>query len=323
MKYLVTGSCGFIGSNLVDMLVEQGHEVVGIDNLSSDAHDQFYYNDKATYYKYNITDYVMCSDVFERHRPDGVFHLAAEARIQNCIQDPSLCFETNVLGTGTMLSLCKAHKVPRMAFMSTSAVYGLKANDIQTETDSPDCLNAYSLSKLHGEQICKLYSSMYGVDTVCFRGFNIYGKRMPKKGQYALVIGIFQRLLSEGKALTITGDGEQKRDFIHVDDVCRGLIAGLNAGTPQQGSVYNLGTGVAYSINQVANMLQRRWKIDRKFQYLPKRDGEALITCANIEKITTGLGWSPRISLRDWFESHKLQENVIDQFKMTNRVLKF
>lgn len=303
MKYIVTGSCGFIGSNLVDMLISQGHEVIGIDNLSSDAHDHFYYNDKATYYEYNITDYVMCSDVFKRHRPDGVFHLAAEARIQNCIQDPSLCFETNVLGTGTMLSLCKAHGVPRMAFMSTSAIYGLKANDVQKETDSPDCLNAYSLSKLHGEQICKLYSSMYGVDAVCFRGFNIYGKRMPKKGQYALVMGIFQRLLSEGKALTITGNGEQRRDFIHVDDVCRGLIAGMETKNAQNGSVYNLGTGRSLSINHVGNLMKKKWKNELPFQYLPKRAGEAMLTCADVSSIRENLSWKPKVSIEEWIDS--------------------
>jgi len=303
MKYIVTGSCGFIGSNLVDMLISQGHRVNGIDNLSSDAHDQFYYNDEATYYKYSITDYVMCSDVFHRYRPDGVFHLAAEARIQNCIQDPGLCFETNVIGTETMLSLCKKHGVPRLGFMSTSAIYGLKANDLQKETDIPDCLNAYSLSKLHGEQICKLYSSMYGVDTVCFRGFNIYGKRMPKKGQYALVMGIFQRLLSEGKALTITGNGEQRRDFIHVDDVCRGLIAGMETTNAQNGSVYNLGTGRSLSINHVGNLMKKKWKNELPFQYLPKRAGEAMQTCADVCSIRENLSWEPKVSIEEWIDS--------------------
>jgi len=305
MRYIVTGSCGFIGSNLVDMLISQGHIVIGIDNLSSDAHDQFYYNydDRATYHKYNITDYVMCSDVFKRHKPDGVFHLAAEARIQNCIQDPGLCFETNVIGTETMLSLCKKHGVPRMAFMSTSAIYGLNAGEVQKETDPTDCLNAYSLSKLHGEQICKLYSSMYGVDTVCFRGFNIYGKRMPKKGQYALVMGIFQRLLSEGKALTITGNGEQRRDFIHVDDVCRGLIAGMETTNAQNGSVYNLGTGRSLSINHVANLMKKKWKNELPFQYLPKRAGEAMQTCADVCSIRENLSWEPKVSIEEWIDS--------------------
>lgn len=305
MKYLVTGSCGFIGSNLVDMLVEQGHEVVGIDNLSSDAHDEFYFNPKATYYHYDITDYVMCSEVFERHRPDVVFHLAAEARIQNCLNDPGRCMETNVMGTQTMLSLCRKHdsgSASRMVFMSTSAIYGLREPP-NLESDVPDCLNAYSYSKYFGEQLCKMYSANYGLDTVCFRGFNIYGNRMPKKGQYALVMGIFQRLLKEGKALTITGDGYQSRDFIHVDDVCRALIAGAESNEPQNGTVYNVGTGKSITIRTIAELMQKRWNSNLPFVFLPARQGEAKITQANIQRITSKLKWEPKISIEEWIKN--------------------
>lgn len=288
MNCIITGSCGFIGSNLVDMLVEQGHKVVGIDNLSSDAHDEFYFNPKVTYHHYDITDYVMCSEVFERHRPDVVFHLAAEARIQNCINDPTHCMETNVMGTQTMLSLCKKHNsVSRMVFMSTSAVYGLKANSVQKEIDEVDCLNPYSLSKWFGEKLCKMYSTNYGLDTVCFRGFNIWGPRQPRKGQYAPLMGIFERQKQSGEPLTIVGDGEQRRDFIHVTDVCRGLIVGGTITESQMGSVYNLGTGKNYSVNEIADMFSRERK------YLPPRSGESRSTLADISKAKAKLNWSP------------------------------
>lgn len=299
MNYLVTGSCGFIGSNLVDMLVSQGHSVVGIDNLSSDAHDYFYYNDKATYYEYNITDYVMCSDVFERHRPDAVFHLAAEARIQNCINDPGKCMETNVLGTETMLSLAKKHSAKRFIFMSTSAIYGMRDSP-NLESDASDCLNAYSYSKFFGENLCKLYSTNYGLDTACFRGFNIYGDRMPSKGQYALVLGIFQRLINEGKSLTIVGDGNQRRDFIHVSDVCSGLIAGANAPQRQNGEVYNLGSGENYSVNEIADMLVAARNHKLPHTHIPPRNGEARITLADISKIKAYLDWKPKTTLKEW-----------------------
>lgn len=305
MKLIVTGSCGFIGSNLVDMLVEQGHEVVGIDNLSSDAHDEFYFNPKATYYHYDITDYVMCSQVFEWHRPDVVFHLAAEARIQNCMNDPGRCMETNVMGTQTMLSLCRKHdngSASRMVFMSTSAIYGLREPP-NLECDVPDCLNAYSYSKYFGEQLCKMYSANYGLDTVCFRGFNIYGNRMPKKGQYALVMGIFQRLLKEGKALTITGDGHQSRDFIHVDDVCRALIAGAESNKPQNGTVYNVGTGKSITIRTIAELMKSRWGSNLPFVFLPARQGEAKITQACNNRLKTNLGWTPKVSVEEWISN--------------------
>ena len=299
MNCLVTGSCGFIGSNLVDMLVSQGHSVVGIDNLSSDAHDYFYYNDKATYYEYNITDCVMCSDVFERHRPDAVFHLAAEARIQNCINDSGKCMETNVLGTETMLSLAKKHSAKRFIFMSTSAIYGMRDSP-NLESDASDCLNPYSLSKLFGERLCRMYSNLYRLDTVCFRGFNIYGDRMPSKGQYALVLGIFQRLINEGKSLTIVGDGNQRRDFIHVSDVCSGLIAGANAPQRQNGEVYNLGSGENYSVNEIANMLATARNHKVPHTHIPPRNGEARITLANISKIKAYLDWKPKTTLKEW-----------------------
>jgi UDP-glucose 4-epimerase len=291
VNYLVTGSCGFLGSNLVDMLIEQGHKVVGIDNLSSDAHDQFYFNPNATYYHYDVNDYVMCSDVFERHKPNAVFHLAAEARIQNCIEDPSLCMETNLMGTQTMLQLSRKEKVKRMVFMSTSAVYGLRANPIQKEEDKTDCLNPYSLSKWFGENLCKMYSKNYGLDTVCFRGFNIYGDRQPKKGQYAPVIGIFKRQKEAGDALTVVGDGEQRRDFIHVSDVCRGLMAGAFSKETQNGEVYNLGTGKNYSVNEIAEM------IGGKRDYLPQRQSESRSTLADISKAKEKLGWIPQYDL--------------------------
>lgn len=295
MKCIVTGSCGFIGSNLVDMLLEQGYKVTGIDNLSSDAHDQFYFNPNATYYHYDITDYVMCSEVFEQHRPDVVVHLAAEARIQNCIEDPGRCMDTNVMGTETVLSLCKKHGVYRMVFMSTSAVYGLRANPVQSETDQTDCLNPYSLSKKFGEELCQMYSRDYGVDTVCFRGFNIWGNRQPKRGSYAPVMGVFSRQKAEGSPLTVVGDGSQRRDFIHVEDVCRGLMAGAEATEPQRGEVYNLGSGKNHSINEIAAMF------GGETVHLPQRQGEARITLADISKIGKKLGWSPRHSLESTY----------------------
>ena len=285
MKCIVTGGCGFVGSNLVDMLVEQGHMVAVIDNLSSDAHDHFYYNAAASYHKWDVVDYGMCSDVFDTVKPDVVFHLAAESRIQNCMGDPGRCMKTNVMGTETILALCNQHKASRMVFMSTSAIYGLQAKEIQNENDAPDCLNAYSYSKWFGENLCKMYSKNYGLDTVCFRGFNIYGNRQPKKGQYAPVIGIFKRQKNAGEPLTIVGDGKQRRDFVHVSDVCRGLVAGALTDQNQAGEVYNLGSGKNYSVNEIADM------IGGERVYLPTRQGESRSTLADNTKVKEKLGW--------------------------------
>jgi UDP-glucose 4-epimerase len=226
------------------------------------------------------------------------------------MNDPGRCMETNVMGTQTMLSLCRKHDngcASRMVFMSTSAIYGLSESTqfgvgyaSQKETDSIDCLNAYSYSKYFGEQLCKMYSTNYGLDTVCFRGFNIYGNRMPKKGQYALVMGIFNRQIANKESLTIVGDGNQRRDFIHVSDVCRGLIAGATSNRKQNGAVYNLGSGKNYSINNVADMMTRAKYHKVQHTYIPPRNGEAKVTLADISKIKSCLDWEPKITLEEW-----------------------
>jgi len=296
MKYLITGGCGFIGSNIALRLTQEGHSVIVIDNLSSDAHDEFYYNNDAVYYNWNVTDYTMCSDVFKKHKPDYVLHLAAEARIQNCIEDPSLAFETNLLGTQTILELSKKHNVKRFVLSTTSAIYGLKNTGLLDETMSPDCLNAYSLSKYQAEQICKLYSEMYNLDTVCLRYFNVYGPHQPKKGPYAPVIGVFSRQLLAGEPLTVIGDGEQTRDYVHVSDVVSANIMASVHETPLVGQIFNVGTGNSYSVNQIAR------KLSNKIKYLPPRKSEARHTQANITKIKNYFGWKPKIQLMEWLD---------------------
>lgn len=296
MKYLVTGGCGFIGSNLVKQLLQEGHSVAVIDNLSSDAHDEFYYESKATYYENNVIDDVSCSDIFKRHEFDAVFHLAAEARIQNCIEDPTLAFETNFMGTANMLALCKKYQVKRLILSSTSAIYGLKNTGLLDERMAEDCLNAYSLSKYQAEQLCKLYSEMYSVDTVCLRYFNVYGERQPKRGSYAPVIGVFSRQLDAGEPLTVIGDGEQTRDYVHVKDVVKANIMAAAHETPLCGQIFNIGTGNSYSVNEIARRLSSNIK------YLPPRKGEARNTQANIFKIKNYFGWKPSIQLLEWLD---------------------
>lgn len=308
MKYLITGGAGFIGSNLVDRLILDGHDVTVIDNESSDAHDQFYWNKKANNYKYNICDYVMCSDVFKRHNPDVVFHIAAEARIQPCIEDPLKAVETNVVGTTTILELSRRYKVKRLVYSSTSSAYGLKNTPPLVETMPNDCLNPYSVSKTAGEEMCKMYSNLFGLQTIIFRYFNVYGERQPLKGQYAPVVGIFQRQKAAGQPLTIVGDGEQRRDFTHVSDV---VEANLLAATKEfdewqvngtehtiykYGQTYNVGTGINYSINEIADIIGGD-KIN-----IPARLGESRITLANITKIKKHLNWEPKVRLTDWIK---------------------
>ena len=164
------------------------------------------------------------------------------------------------------------------------------------ETQPDDCLNPYSVSKVNGEKLCKMYTDLFDLDTIIFRYFNAYGERQPIRGQYAPVIGIFLRQLAAGESLTIVGDGEQRRDFTYVKDIVNANIMAAisNADKEAYGKVYNVGSGVNYSVNEVAAM------ISDDVKYIPPRLGEARISLANVDKIYNTFAWKPQQNLEEW-----------------------
>jgi len=296
-KSLVTGGAGFIGSNLVDRLLEMGHEVVVIDNEYSDAHDHFYWNDKAQNYKYDIRDYENTRPLYDG--VDYVFHIAAEARIQPAIENPIEAVSINSVGTVTVLQCAREAGVKRVMYSSTSSGYGTNQTpNIETQPD--DCLNPYSVSKVNGEKLCKMYTSLYGLPTIVFRYFNVYGERQPLRGQYAPVIGIFLRQRGDSEPLTIVGDGNQRRDFTYVGDVVSAniLAAIKEVDSNAFGQVYNVGTGNNYSVNQIARMIS-----DHTVNIAP-RPGEARVSLANNQKLRKTFGWEPSMKLEDWIASY-------------------
>tara|TARA_B100000683_G_C12299340_1_gene477484 strand:- start:225 stop:800 length:576 start_codon:yes stop_codon:yes gene_type:complete len=183
-------------------------------------------------------------------------------------------------------------------YSSTSSGYGMNAYP-NVETQADDCLNPYSVSKVNGEKLCKMYTDLFGLPTVSFRYFNVYGERQPLKGQYAPVIGIFLRQRDAGEPLTIVGDGEQRRDFTHVSDVVNAniLAATSNVDDSAFGQLYNVGNGVNYSINKIASM------ISNNTINIPPRIGEARTTLANNSKLCDTFGWEPTIKLENWIEN--------------------
>ena len=292
-KSIVTGGAGFIGSNLVDKLLTMGHEVIVIDNQFSEAHDKFYWNFHGKNYRMDIRDYSLTRKLYDG--VDYVFHFAAEARIQPAIENPIEAVSINSLGTCTVLQCAREAGVKRVMYSSTSSGYGMNEPP-NVETQPDDCLNPYSVSKVNGEKLCKMYTSLYGLETVCFRYFNVYGNRQPLRGQYAPVIGIFLRQLAAGEPLTIVGDGEQRRDFTHVDDVVNANIKAALANIDNKcfGQVYNVGTGLNHSINEIAAMIS-----DNKIN-IPARPGEAKISLANNTKLRETFDWEPTVKLEDW-----------------------
>jgi UDP-glucose 4-epimerase len=286
MKSLVTGGAGFIGSTLVEKLLEQDEMVVVVDNESANTHEETYWNDDAINIIMDVNDPAMKNAITGI---DRIFHLAADISIPYSIENPVGTYANNVHGLLNVLEVARKNDIENVVFSSTAAIYGL-TDKVCVETDTPDPLNPYSVSKLAGEHLMKMYNDLYGIKTVSLRYFNVYGPRQSNTGQYAPVVGIFQKQKAQNSALTIVGDGEQTRDFIHVSDVAAAniLVSELDVT-----GVYNVGTGVEYSVNQIADMIS---SVQRN---IPPRVGEAKRSLADSSKLRS-LGWEPKIKLEEW-----------------------
>lgn len=293
MRALVTGGAGFIGSNLVDALVDKGWDVEVIDDLSSEAHEQFYFNPKVPVYEISITD-------FEGIRPlfngiDYVFHLAAESRIQPAIENPTHAVNVNTVGTCNVLQAAREAGVKRVIYSSTSSAYGLKNEPPLVETMPKDCLNPYSVSKTAGEELCKMYNDLFGLETITFRYFNVYGPRQCTRGQYAPVIGLFLRQKEKGEPMTVVGDGLQTRDYTHVYDVVQANILATEC-SEGLGEIINIGTGISHNILDLVEM------IGGEHIHIDPRPGECRHTKANNEKAKRILEWEPTKNLKEYLQ---------------------
>lgn len=294
MNCLVTGGAGFIGSHIVDKLLQLGHQVICVDNESAECHEQFYWNDNADNHKIDICDYQSMESIFTNI--DAVFHVASDARIQPAILNPKRSIENNVLGTLNMLELSRKNNVQKFVYSSTSSAYGKKSAIPNVETQPSDPLTPYSTAKVFGENLCRVYNNLYSVNTISFRYFNVYGDRQPLKGQYAPVIGLFQKQKNNNQALTIVGDGTQRRDFTHVSDIVEANILALSM-SDGFGEVYNIGYGKNYSILEIASM------ISDKIEFIPPRPGEVDQTLSNTDKFKSKTKWDPKVSLNDWIKN--------------------
>ena len=308
-RSLITGGCGFIGSHLVDTLINKGHQVYVIDNLSSECNEQFHFNKEATYLHEDIKNYDKIEHFFKN--VDYVFHLAAESRIQPTLNRPQETCMTNFVGTCNVLEAAKNSGVSRFFYSSTSSAYGRKNCSIaykvlnkpcELREDMPrDCLNPYSVSKVAAEDLCKIYSSLWNLNTITFRYFNVYGERQPTKGKYAPVLGLFIKQKNENKPMTIVGDGKQRRDFTHVSDIVKANILAMEAEDIAgiSGEIFNVGTGTNHSMLEIASM------IGDKVEHLPPRLGEAQETLADISKISHYFGYQPSVAVEDWISKNK------------------
>jgi UDP-glucose 4-epimerase len=282
MRCLVTGGAGFIGTNLVIRLLQEGHTVTVWDNLSTGKRENIPASPHGHLNFYEIDVAGVNPEHHVEKRYDIIYHLAAHARIQPSFKSPDEAFKSNDLGTLKMLELARKHDIP-LVYAGSSSFYHDKY------------ANPYTFTKWIGEELCVMYNKVYKVPTAIARFFNVYGPYQIQEGPFATVMGVFEKCKKEGTAFPITGTGEQRRDFTHVDDVVDGL---LKVGAKRwNADIFNFGTGINYSVKDIARMYK-----PSAANYVPGRPGEAPATLAEIEETKKVLKWAPKIKVQDYIK---------------------
>ena len=292
MKIIVMGGAGFVGTNLIKRLLKDGHEVSSVDNYSTGFKEN--HQDGCTYYEHDLSSkhtlgIYVDHETYPSWRDDEfdlIFNVAALARIQPSLSDPVKAISNNFNSALHVLEWARKNNTPVTFSGSSTLHHGLWG--------SP-----YAWSKYGGEQLCELYNKVYDLPTAICRFYNVYGEHQLEDGAYATVVGIFEKQYRNGKPLTVTGDGEQRRDFTHIDDIVDGLVrCGLNLLTDAKvsnGQAYELGRGLNFSINEIAKMFD-----DAEVEYIPARKGEYPFTLADYTKANEELGWKPSLNIKDY-----------------------
>jgi len=309
MKALVTGGAGFIGTNLIKRLLKDGHEVVSVDNYSTG--DKKNHQEGCTYHDFDLSSshtlgiYVDHGS-YPRWRDDEydvIFHMASLARIQPSIKNPHKTLFNNFVSTLNILEYVRkknekerwANKIKVVYAGSSSVHHGLYG--------SP-----YAWSKFSGEDLCKLYSNVYDMEVSICRFYNVYGPNQIGDGMYATMLGIFEKQYREGNSLTITGSGEQRRDFTHVDDIVDGIVR-TSEEYFKECEIFELGRGVNFSINEIADMFGKDYPVE----YIPKREGEYDVTLADYSHAQDLLNWKPTRNIDDYIRDFVETERFFNE----------
>ena len=291
IKVLVTGGAGFIGSHLVDRLVQEGNQVIVIDNLSTGKRKQV--NKKAQFYKMDIRS-KRIERVFRKERPLIVVHLAAQMNVRLSTEDPVFDADVNILGTLNLLEHAVKHGVRKVSFASSGgAVYGEQEVFPAAESHRTDPLSPYGISKLAGEKYLAYYTNTTGLRHVVLRFGNVYGPRQEPEGE-AGVIAIFSKLMLEGGQPIINGTGKQTRDFVYVDDVVESIM--VTIGEDIQG-IFNVGTGQEATVNECYGIIKELTNSSCKDLYGAAKKGEQFRSVLDVMKLRKGFDWDPQISL--------------------------
>ena len=289
MKVLVTGGAGFIGTNLIKRLLKDGHEVVSIDNYSTGKKENE--QDGCIYYDYDLS-YSYIRDDGDSY--DVIFHLAALARIQPSLKHPYKTIYNNFTSTLHILEYGRKNDV-KVIYAGSSSIHGGAYK------------NPYTFTKWQGDKLCHMYSEVFNFSVNVCRFYNVYGPHHLTEGEYCTVVGIFERQYKNGEPLTITWDGEQRRDFTHVDDIVDGLI--LTSESKSWGLTIELGRGKNYSINDVVDMFGE----DYPREYIDKRSGEMRSTLCDLGLAYSAVGYQPKRNIEDYIQGFVETERFFNE----------
>ena len=312
-NYLVTGCAGFIASKVTELLLSQGHEITGIDNIN-DAYDprlkhwrldQIKGNAGFTFHKLDICDWDGLNNVFNQGF-DAVINLAARAGVRQSVENPWVYFETNVTGTLNLLELCRKHEVGKFVLASTSSLYGANnPQPFQEDTNTNGPLSPYAASKKAAEVLCYTYHYLYGIDITIPRYFTVYGPA----GRPDMSLFRFVQWISKGVPVTVFGDGQQSRDFTYVDDIARGTVLALKPGGYE---VINMGSDQPAVLMDTIKTIEQMLEEKANIEFQPAHDADVLATWANISKAKSLLDWQPQTTLNqgiqnlvDWYQANE------------------
>jgi len=295
-KILISGGAGFIASHLTDKLIEKGHQVVVIDNLSTGKKENL--NPKAKFYEADICDSNI-SQIFIEEKPEIVFHFAAQIDVRKSVKDPIQDAKTNILGSLNLLQNCQKNGVKKFIFASSGgAIYGDTDVIPTPETHAENPESPYGICKLTIEKYLHFYKETFGLDYTALRLANIYGPRQNSKGE-AGVIAVFCDKMLKNEEVVINGDGEQTRDFVFVDDVVNACLLSIEQ---EKSDIYNIGTGIETNINEIFRKIKELTNSDYKEIHAPEKPGEQKRSCLDYSKAKQELNWEPEYNLKKGLE---------------------
>ncbi len=315
---LVTGCAGFIGSNFTKQFKQKfpETEIVGLDDFSTGRREAV--GDEVVFYERSINDRELLKKIFSAHEIAYIFHFAALPRVSFSVEQPAKTTEANILGTINLMEAAKDNKVKRFIFSSSSAVYGgAKKLPTKEEENEPNPQSPYAMQKYAIEPFCKIFSDLYGMDTVCLRYFNVFGPGQYGDSPYSTVISAWLEALyfPKGKKPFLEDDGEQSRDFCYVDNVVRANISAMEYEGRLNGEVFNVAHGERTTVNDVKKLIEEYTGRKLDLEYRPARVGDVRHTHADISKVEKILGYKPVIDFREglkrtiaWFEKRIKKE---------------